>query len=113
MKAWCTYLNSTAGALTFLNRRNRVLTYPRYNPADVRPFMVPDPLRCDLSPLTDAFDALGDSDLMPWQEMNNDPVRHRIDDAVAEVLDLDLREIEDWRRRIANEPTVSNKRADE
>ena len=70
-----------------------------------------DPSRADLTPLVRAFDDLCNAELQPWAQMDIDPVRHQIDDAVAEVLDLDPAEMADWRRRIVNEPTVSNKPA--
>lgn len=57
------------------------------------------------------FDEVCEQELQPWAQMDVDPVRHRIDDAVAEVLGLDEGELADWRRRIVNEPTVSNKPA--
>lgn len=111
MRAWCVYMNSTCGTLAFLNIRSRTLTYPQFGIDHLRSIPLPDPTRADLTPLVRVFDDLCNSELQPWAKMDIDPVRHKIDDAVAEVLDLDPAEIADWRRRIVNEPTVSNKPA--
>lgn len=75
-----------------------------------RSIPIPDPNLCDITPLVQAFDALCNAELLPWAQMDKDPVRHRIDDAVAQVLELDPAEMSDWRQRIVNEPTVSNQR---
>ena len=112
MKAWCAYFNSTCGVLFLLNIRPRKLTYPQYDLKNIRSIPLPGPSLCDLAPLVRAFDHLCESELLPWAQMDVDPVRHKIDAAVAEVLDLDTAEMADWRRRIVNEPTVSNKPAD-
>ena len=111
MKAWCAFLNSSCGALLFLNCRSKDLSYPAYSLELLRSMPLPDPSRADLAPLVRAFDDLCEAELLPWAQMDIDPVRHQIDDAVAEVLDLDPVEMADWRRRIVNEPTVSNKPA--
>ena len=111
MRAWCTYLNSTCGTLVLLNIRSRKLTYPQYGIDHLRSIPLPDPDLVDLASLARAFDDLCEAELLPWAQMDKDPVRHKIDDAVAEVLDLDPAEMADWRRRIVNEPTVSNKPA--
>ncbi len=111
MKAWCTYLNSSVGTLFFLLIRDRKLTYPRFNPSQLRSLLVPDPVVCDIQPLVRAYDDLQDTELMPWPAMDTDPNRLRLDDAVAEVLDLDSQEVSEWRQRIVNEPFVSGSKA--
>lgn len=98
-------------ALFLLNIRDRNLTYPNYPIDLLRSIPVPDPNLCDITPLVRAFDALCEQELLPWSQMHKDPVRHKIDAAVAQVLDLDPAEIADWRHRIVNEPTVSNQPA--
>lgn len=111
MKAWCAYLNSSIGTLYFLLIRDRALAYPRYNPSQLRSLLVPHPALCDISPLVKAYDDLRDCQLKPWPAMDTDQNRCRLDDAVAEVLDLDRQEVADWRQRIVNEPFVSGKMA--
>ena len=112
MKAWCAYLNSSIGTLFFLLIRDHTLTYSRYNPEKLRSLLVPHPGLCDIKPLIRAYDDSRDEALMPWPAMANDPNRIRLDDAVAEVLDLDMQEVSEWRQRIANEPFVSGREAE-
>ena len=112
MRAWCAYLNSTCGALSLLSQRSKKLTYPQFSLNHLRSIPLPDPSRADLAPLVRVFDDLCNAELLPWAQMDKDPARHKIDDAVAEVLELDPAEMADWRRRIVNEPTVSNKPAE-
>lgn len=111
MKAWCAYLNSSIGTLFFLLIRDRKLTYPRYNPSQLRSLLVPNPVSCDILPLVKAYDDVQDMPLKPWPEMVTDPNRCRLDDAVSDVLGLDAQEVSDWRQRIVNEPFVSGKMA--
>lgn len=111
MKAWCVFINSSCGAILFLNCRSQDLSYSKYSLDLLRSIPLPDPSLADLAPLVRAFNNLCEAELLPWAQMDKDPVRHKIDDAVAEVLDLDPAEMADWRRRIVNEPTVSNKPA--
>lgn len=112
MKAWCAYLNSSIGTLFFLLIRDRKLSYPRYNPSQLRSLLVPHPSMCDIKPLVKAYDDLQDKELKPWPAMDSDPNRCRLDDTVADVLGLDTQEVAEWRQRIVNEPFVSGKEAD-
>ena len=111
LKAWCAYLNSTPAVLSFLNRRQKKLTYADYSLDQLRSIPVPDPASVDLTPLVDAFERLRRSEMLPWPRMPECPVRAELDEAVATVLDLDPAELAEWRKRIAAEPTVSNKPA--
>lgn len=112
LQAWCAYLNSTPSVVSFLNRRQKTLVYASYSLDQLRSIPVPDPNKVDLRPLVEAFQRLGDSELLPWPRMNECAVRAELDDAVARVLDLDSAKIEDWRKRIAKEPTVSGRVAE-
>ena len=109
IEAWCAYLNSTPAVLSFMNRRQKKLTYADYSLDQLRAMPVPDPAKCDLAPLQAAFDKLGKSSLMPWPQMDKCPVRAELDVAAANILGIDAAEIADWRQRIVREPTVSNK----
>ena len=109
LMAWCAYLNSTPAILSFMNRRQKKLTYADYSLDQLRSMPVPDPSKCDLAPLRDAFHKLGKSALMPWPQMDKCPVRTELDAAAATVLGIDPAEIADWRQRVVREPTVSNK----
>ena len=111
MQAWCAYLNSTLGVLSYLHRRARKLTYGRYRPAQLHTLPLPDPAKCDLAPLADAFRELQDAELLPWPKMNECPVRAKLDAALTACLDIDIDSIAWTRRLIAAEPTVSNRSA--
>ena len=111
MQAWCAYLNSTLGVLSYLHRRARKLTYGRYRPAQLHTIPLPDPAKCDLTPLADAFRELQDAELLPWPKMNECPVRAKLDAAATACLDIDIDSIAWTRRLIAAEPTVSNRSA--
>lgn len=111
LKAWCAYLNSTPAVVSFMNRRQKKLTYADYSLDQLRSMPVPDPAKCDLTPLVSAYDRLGHSELEPWPLMTRCPVRAALDRAVADVLAIDAALLADWRERIASEPTISNKPA--
>ena len=111
LRAWCAYLNSTPAIVSFMNRRQKKLTYADYSLDQLRSMPVPDPAKCDLSALSDAFRKLGGAELLPWPQMDECPTHAALDDAAAQVLGLDATEIADWRERIVQEPTVSNRPA--
>ena len=110
LQAWCAYLNSTPAVLSFLNRRQKKLTYANYSLNQIRAIPVPDPEKTDLAPLVSAFNDLGNSKLLPWSKMNDCPTRAKLDDVVAKVLGLDPEILADWRQRIVSEPTVNNQK---
>lgn len=109
LEAWCAYLNSTPAVVSFLNRRQKALDYSDYSLDQLRTMPVPDPSKCDLAPLRDAFHKLGESALLPWPRIGECPVRMELDTAAGTVLGIDPIELIDWRHRICSEPTVSNK----
>ena len=108
LKAWCAYLNSTAAVVSLMNRRQKKLTYADYSLDQLRSVPVPDPTKCDLAPLLDAFRELGNAELLPWPHMDECPARATLDAAAAQVLGIDPVEIADWRKRLVREPTISN-----
>ena len=110
--ALCVWWNSTPGILTLLHARARKLTYPRYALDSLRSLLVPDPNHVNLAPLVDAFAQTRSETLLPWPQMHECPVRAVLDQAAAQVLRIDGRTIADWRKRIAREPTVCNRRPD-
>ena len=92
-KALAVYLNSSVGILSLLGGRdNRVPSYPQFSLDTLRSLQVPN-----FSQLgTDARDALAttydwrqDDVLLPLPQMNNDPIRKQLDEAVTTALGLD------------------------
>ena len=109
-KAWCVFLNSTPGAVLFLNRRTKTLTYPAYSLDQLRSLPCPDPAKVRTGALAATFDELQDSELLPWHRWINCPVRHRLDAVVGQMLGIDPTKLAEWRRKLIEEPTISNKR---
>ena len=85
-KAWCVWLNSTPGIVAFLNTRQRNLTYPSFSLDGLRSLPAPNPNTCDLAALATAYDSYAENILCPLPEMDHDPVRHVLDDAVSEAV---------------------------
>ena len=109
LEAWCAYLNSTPAVVSFLNRRQKALDYSDYSLDQLRSMPVPDPAKCDLTPLRDAFHKLGNSALLPWPRIGGCPVRKELDAAAGTVLGIEAVELAHWCHEIRSEPTVSNK----
>lgn len=109
-KAWCAFLNSTPGAVLFLNRRSKKLTYPAYSLDQLRSLPCPDPGKVRTGYLAATFDELQHRELLPWTQMDCCPVRARLDAVVGQMLDIKPAKLAEWRRRLVQEPTISNKK---
>ena len=110
LEAWCAYLNSTPAVVSFLNRRQKALDYSDYSLEQLRSIPVPDPAKCDLTPLEDAFRDLGDAESLAsaGQVPNPRPIRRR----GSRMPRRRPQKIADWRERIVREPTVCHRPAD-
>ncbi len=114
-KALCLYLNSTPGLLSLLGERdNRVPSYPSFSLDTLRSLPVPDftalgPAELDL--LNSWFGWLQNEALLPFPQMNWDPVRRQIDDAVTKALGLDPEWVANIRQELAREPSITNQRS--
>ena len=113
-KALCLYLNSTLGLLTLLGcRDNRVPSYPSFSLDTLRSLSIPDFTalgESQLELLTNWFDWLRNEPLQPLPNMNEDPVRHQIDDAVVQALAFDGDWVATIRRELARETSVKGRR---
>ena len=109
--ALCVWWNSTPGILTLLHCRAKALDYPRFALDSLRALLIPNPNRVNITPLADAFTTTRAKPLRPWPQMHDCSHRAILDQAAAQVLQVDGRTIADWRKRIAHEPTVSGKSA--
>ena len=108
-KAWCVWLNSTPGMLSFLNIRQKKLTYPSFSMDSLRTLPVPHPDRCDIDHLAQTFDEYADQKLKSFPEICDDTVRHKLDEAVAKAVPgIDIETMEKCRRAISQEPSVTN-----
>ena len=110
-KAICLWLNSTPGRMLLLNRRAKMLTYPQWSTAHWKEVSVPKNEPPAYTHLAEAFDTIARRDLKTLQFANSDDTRIRIDEAVASALGFDPEVLAHWRRRLAAEPTITNRRA--
>ena len=108
-KAWCVWLNSTFGIVAFLNIRQKNLTYPNFSLDGLRSLPVPVPCSCDIPALAAAYDENAHRQLLPLPQLNTDPVRRHLDDAVLNAVPgLPDQELVRCRISIPLEPTVNN-----
>lgn len=105
-QAWCAWLNATPGILAFMHNRAGMLTYSSFEPNKLKLLSAPDPAKADLAPLNAAYKSLAHQELLPWPRMDECPVRAALDEAAADAVGLDRDEVSDWRRRLAQEPTI-------
>ena len=110
-KALATWWNSTPARLMLLNRRARKLTYPMWQVAHLREIRIPKPENPAWTDLRDTFEQVKNIELLPMRDAEQCPARRVIDRAAAKALDVSEDVVAEWRRRIACEPTVSNKYA--
>ena len=113
-KSLCIYLNSSIGVFALLgNRTNRKISYPRFSSDDLVKLIVPDFASIGedaVAKLAAAYDKLSEQKLLPLPQMDADPVRRALDDAVCDALSLDTEMVATIRRNLAAEPSVTGKR---
>ena len=110
-KAWCVWFNSTPGTIAFLNIRQKNLTYPHFSLDSLRSLPVPSPDRCNIDKLVEIFDRNANETLLALPQMNEDPVRRALDDAVLEAVPgFSNSDVDQWRNTIPLEPSVNNKK---
>ena len=113
-KSICVYLNSTIGVLAISgDRTNKKPTYPRLSIDDLRKLVVPDfgvISKDTIDNLASVYDDFCEVVLLPLPQMDADPVRRALDDAVCDALGLDGERVATIRRNLAAEPSVTGKR---
>ena len=112
-KALAVWWNSTPVRLMLLNRRAQTLTYPTWQLAHLREVRIPKPDNPAWFALRKAFDQVCDVELLPMRQSEECNARRTIDEAAALACGVDLARVADWRRRLAAEPTITNRRADD
>ena len=110
-KALAAWWNATPTRLMLLNRRAQTLTYPTWQVAHLREIRIPRPDNPAWASLRAAFDQVCDTELLPMRQADECAVRKVIDEAAAQALGVEPEILADWRRRLAAEPTITNKRA--
>ena len=107
-KAWCVWFNSTLGILSFLNIRQKKLTYPNFSMDSMRTLPVPHPDHCNIKLLAKIFDKYADEKLKSLPDICEDEIRHALDDAVINAVPgIDRKMIEQCRLAISHEPSVT------
>ncbi|MXX43508.1 MAG: hypothetical protein F4Z53_10725 [Acidimicrobiales bacterium] len=111
-KSLCAWWNSTPVRLMLLNRRSKKLTYPSWSLDQLRSIPVPSPASPGWEGLLAAYEQACDIELLPLRDAEKCEGRRIIDRAAAHVLGVPESTIADWRRRLAIEPTISNRPAE-
>lgn len=95
-----------------LNLRSKKLTYPDFSLDQLRSVLVPSTDNPAWRDLLAAYEEACDIQLLPLRDGERCEGRRIIDRAAAQVLSIPEATIADWRRRLAREPTISNRPAD-
>lgn len=110
-KAWCVWLNSTFGVISFLNIRQKNLTYPNFSLEGLRSLPVPDPSQCDIAALAAIYQDYAEETLQALPKIRSDPVRHVLDEAILKAVPgLPGGDLSRWRLSISLEPSVNNEK---
>ena len=110
-KALAAWWNSTPARLMLLNRRAQTLTYPTWQLAHLREIRIPNPDNAAWPKLRSAFDEVCNVELLPMKQAEECAARRIIDDAAAFACGVEPMVLADWRRRLAAEPTITNRPA--
>ena len=100
------FLNSTAGWLQILNQRAFKMVYTRIKPVSVRGLHIPPPDSPHIPALTAIYRKLAKSDLSSLRNPDC-AVRRELDRAAAKAVGWRIGRLNDIRRQIAAEPSVS------
>ncbi|WP_419838887.1 hypothetical protein [Candidatus Poriferisodalis sp.] len=111
-RSLCVWWNSTPVRVMLLNRRTRKLTYPSWSLDQLRGILVPSSDNPGWGDLLAAYEKACDIELLPLRDGELCEGRRIIDYAAARVLAVPESTIADWRRRLAREPTISNRAAE-
>lgn len=113
-KALAVYFNSSVGLLALLGgRSNKVLSRPEFSMDALRSVPIPnfgkigDAAR---DRLAQAYESLSAKPLLPLPQMDVDPVRQALDEAVIEAIGIDAGWAAEIRRALSDEPCVTQKR---
>ncbi len=110
-QALAAWWNATPTRLLLLNQRTKLLDYPSWSLAQLQRIPIPKADNPAWPALAEAFRETGTMELLPLRDAERCKARHIIDGAAASALNVSPREVADWRRRLAAEPTITNRRA--
>ncbi len=110
-KSMCVWFNSTLGIVTSLTNTDPFkLPRPQFSVDRFRSLPIPILGSSDLKRLGQVFDKFARVPLMPLAQIEGDPVRLAIDDAIQYILGINPDLIATARRELAREPAVTNRR---
>ena len=113
-KALTVYFNSSVGLLALLGgRSNKVLSRPEFSMDALRSVPVPHFGKLGNAArdrLTQAYESLSAAPLLPLPQMDADPARQALDDAVIQAIGIDAGWAAEIRRALSEEPCVTQKR---
>ena len=109
--ALCAWLNGTPGRLLLLNRRAKLLTYPKWSKEHLLSLPCPRPGTRGVDVLARAWEEAKRIPLLRLTQAETCRARQIIDRAAAVALEMSEQEVGEWRRRLAREPTVTNTEA--
>ena len=111
-QALALWLNSSIGLLALLATRNTTEgPWVKLKKADLAEMPILDVRQLtqdQLNALHALFNEMAEDEFLPLPQMADDPARAKLDDGLAEILDLP--NLEPLRRLLASEPVVSNQR---
>ena len=111
-RALAVWLNSSVGLLSLLATRNTTRgPWVALKKADLAEMPILDVRQLtqdQLDALHALFNEMAEDEFLPLPQMADDPARTKLDDGLAEILDLP--NLEPLRRLLASEPVVSNRR---
>ena len=110
-QALVAWWNATPTRLLLLNQRTKLLDYPSWSLAQLQRIPIPTPDSQGWFALSEAWRKACDMELLPLRDAEHCQARRIIDEAAALALSVSPDEIADWRRRLAAEPTITNRRA--
>ena len=108
-QALCAWWNSTPGRILLLNRRAKMLTYPKWSVEHLMSVPVPRAGAAGCDGLQAAWLRFRDSEMLELRHGEQCPVRESLDEAAGAVLGVSADTIANWRCRLSHEPTVSQK----
>ena len=110
-KSMCVWFNSSLGVVSSLNIADPFkLPRPQFSVGGFRSLPVPILETQDVKRLASIFDTYNRSEILALAQVENDPVRLAIDNAIQLVLGVDPELMGNVRHELAREPAVTNRR---
>ena len=110
-KSMCVWFNSSLGVVSSLNIADPFkLPRPQFSVDGFRSLPVPLLGAQDVKRLASVFNTFNGSEIQALAQVENDPVRLAIDDAIQFVLGVDPELMATVRHELAREPAVTNRR---